>query len=148
MVQSSFDSPKENNQFKDTSIRRSTNIAKSKGQVEKENVPESQKSPVTATSTTTKDGRVKIEKPFKNEKVAVNQDATRKGNSKAIASGSPLLTKLEEKPRFQKDKPIVFYRGKDEPAPFLLSIRIFGKMLHNCLMDSGASSNVMPLVVC
>ena len=33
---------------------------------------------------------------------------------------------------------VVYYQGKDEPAPFLLSVRIFGKLLHNCLIDSGA----------
>lgn len=52
----------------------------------------------------------------------------------------------EFNPRAQK--PVVFYQGKEESAPFLVSIWIFGKMLHNCLIDSGASSNVMPLDIC
>ena len=43
---------------------------------------------------------------------------------------------------------MVFYQGKEEPAPFLVFVRIFGKMLHNCLIDSGATSNVMPLDMC
>lgn len=48
----------------------------------------------------------------------------------------------------ERKKPVVFYQGRDEPAPFLVSVRIFRKLLHNCLIDSGASSNVMPLKVC
>ena len=31
---------------------------------------------------------------------------------------------------------------------FLLSFEIFNHNVHNCLVDSGASSNVMPLLVC
>jgi hypothetical protein len=32
--------------------------------------------------------------------------------------------------------------------PFLLTFEIFNRNLHNCMADSGASSNVMPLSVC
>jgi len=32
--------------------------------------------------------------------------------------------------------------------PFLLTFEIFNRNLHNCLVDSGASSNVMPLSIC
>jgi hypothetical protein len=32
--------------------------------------------------------------------------------------------------------------------PFLLMFEVFNRNLHNCLVDSKASSNVMPLVVC
>ena len=32
--------------------------------------------------------------------------------------------------------------------PFLLSFEIFSFNVHNCLVDSGASTNVMPLSVC
>jgi hypothetical protein len=40
----------------------------------------------------------------------------------------------------RKEKPFV--------PPFLLTFEIFNRNLHNCLVDSGASSNVMPLSVC
>jgi hypothetical protein len=32
--------------------------------------------------------------------------------------------------------------------PFLLTFKIFNRNVHNCMVDSGASSNVMPLSVC
>jgi hypothetical protein len=32
--------------------------------------------------------------------------------------------------------------------PFLLTFEIFNRNVHNCMVDSGASSNVMPLSVC
>ena len=32
----------------------------------------------------------------------------------------------------------------DSPAPFYLSLNIHDKLLHNCLLDSGASHNLMP----
>jgi hypothetical protein len=39
---------------------------------------------------------------------------------------------------------------KENPfvPPFLLMFEVFNRNLHNCLVDSGASSNVMPLSVC
>jgi hypothetical protein len=32
--------------------------------------------------------------------------------------------------------------------PFLLAFEIFNRNIHNCIVDSGASSNVMPLSMC
>jgi hypothetical protein len=40
----------------------------------------------------------------------------------------------------RKEKPFV--------PPFLLTFEIFNRNLHNCLVDSRASSNVMPLSIC
>jgi ribonuclease HI len=40
----------------------------------------------------------------------------------------------------RKEKPFV--------PPFLLTFEVFNRNLHNCLVDSGASSNVMPLSIC
>ena len=45
-----------------------------------------------------------------------------------------------------KEMPTMF-KDKVEVPPFLLSIKIYGKNLHNCLIDSGASCNVMPLSI-
>ena len=39
------------------------------------------------------------------------------------------------------------FKDKVEVPLFLLGIRIYGKNLHNCLIDSGASCNVMPLSI-
>jgi hypothetical protein len=40
----------------------------------------------------------------------------------------------------RKDRPFVPH--------FLLMFEVFNRNLHNCLVDFGASSNVMPLAVC
>ena len=37
---------------------------------------------------------------------------------------------------------------RSQTAPFLLTFGIFNQNVHNCLVDSGASSNVMPYSVC
>jgi hypothetical protein len=37
--------------------------------------------------------------------------------------------------------------GSDASPPFYISLNVHDKILHNCLMDSGSSCNVMPKVV-
>jgi hypothetical protein len=39
-------------------------------------------------------------------------------------------------------------KGKPFVPPFLLTFEEFNRNLHSCLVDSGASSNVMPLSIC
>ena len=39
-------------------------------------------------------------------------------------------------------------KSKSQTLPFLLTFDIFNHNVHNCLVDSGASSNVMPLSIC
>ena len=39
-------------------------------------------------------------------------------------------------------------KSKSRTVPFLLTFEIFNHNVHNCLVDSGASANVMPLLVC
>ena len=56
-------------------------------------------------------------------------------------------------PTYLKNKPNVnsFYldkRGNPFVPPFLLMFEVFNKNLHNYLVDSRASSNVMPLSIC
>ena len=50
---------------------------------------------------------------------------------------------LDSPPRPNHPKP----RSKGTP-PFLLTFEIFNRNVHNCMVDSGASSNFMPLSVC
>ena len=47
---------------------------------------------------------------------------------------------------FAEAMPTMF-KDKTKIPPFLLSIRIFRKNLHNCLIDLGASCNVMPFSI-
>jgi hypothetical protein len=42
----------------------------------------------------------------------------------------------------------VVKKGKPFVPPFLLTFEVFNRNLHNCLVNSGASSNVMPLSIC
>ena len=39
-------------------------------------------------------------------------------------------------------------KSKSQTKPFLLTFEIFNMNVHNCLVDSGSSSNVMPLSIC
>ena len=39
-------------------------------------------------------------------------------------------------------------KGKPFVPPFLLTFEVFNINLHNCLVESGASSNFMPLSIC
>jgi hypothetical protein len=72
---------------------------------------------------------------------SVEDPTTGNGQKKDLSS-----TDLARKPTIntysegRKEKPFV--------PPFLLTFEVFNKNLHNCLVDSGASSNVMPLAVC
>jgi hypothetical protein len=59
---------------------------------------------------------------------------------------NPSLSDLRNKPTMNacsEDK-----KGKPFVPPFLLTFEVFNRNLHNCLVDSGASSNVMPLSIC
>jgi hypothetical protein len=56
------------------------------------------------------------------------------------------LSDLRNKPTvnaFSEDK-----KGKTFVPPFLLTFEVFNKNLHNFLVNSGASYNVMPLDIC
>jgi hypothetical protein len=39
-------------------------------------------------------------------------------------------------------------RSKSHTPPFLLTYEIFNKNVHNCLIDSGASTNILPRSIC
>ena len=39
-------------------------------------------------------------------------------------------------------------KSKNKHPPFLLTFEIFNHNVHNCLLDSGATVNVMPISVC
>jgi hypothetical protein len=46
------------------------------------------------------------------------------------------------------DAQSTIHKEKGDSPPFLLIVRITGKNLHNCLVDSRASGNVIPYSVC
>jgi hypothetical protein len=60
--------------------------------------------------------------------------------------GNLTPTDLQNKPivnAYSEDK-----KGRPFVPPFLLKFEVFNRNLHNCLVDLGASSNVMPLSIC
>jgi hypothetical protein len=59
------------------------------------------------------------------------------GNLDKIASDTTDKNQQTSSPTPRKNVP-----------PFLLTFEIFNRNVHNCMVDSGASSNVMPLSVC
>jgi hypothetical protein len=59
------------------------------------------------------------------------------GNLDKIISGTTVKNQQISAPSPRKNVP-----------PFLLTFKIFNRNVHNCMVDSGASSNVMPLSVC
>ena len=46
------------------------------------------------------------------------------------------------------DGALIGRKSQSQTPPFLLTFDIFNRNVHNCLVDSGASSNVMPYSVC
>ena len=58
-------------------------------------------------------------------------------------------TNLEEKkPNPRVDGISIGIKSRSQTPPFLLTIEIFNRNVHNCLVDSRASSNVMSYLVC
>jgi hypothetical protein len=63
------------------------------------------------------------------------------------------LTKLEtekigSKKQFVVNASVIEKRIKSTNPPFLFTVEIFNRNVHNCVVDLGASSNVMPLKFC
>lgn len=80
------------------------------------------------------------------QQVQKNQDPV--NNKEAVKVEEIVeLTNFGVKTKQVHMTPMVYYQGRDEPTPFLLLVRIFGKLIHNYLIDSGASSNIMPLII-
>ena len=46
------------------------------------------------------------------------------------------------------DLVLICDRSISQTPPLLFTYEIFNKNVHNCLIDSGASSNIMPRTVC
>ena len=57
-------------------------------------------------------------------------------------------TMEERKPNPRADGMLFRRKSRSQTPPFLLTFEIFKRNVHNCLVDSGASSNVMPYSVC
>ena len=54
----------------------------------------------------------------------------------------------EKRPNPREDGSLIGRKSQSQTPPFFLTFEIFNQKVHNCLVDSGASSNVMPYSVC
>ena len=71
--------------------------------------------------------------------------------SKASRTSSSQNSAVNNKEDSQKSSVNASSIGKKSDSstpPFLLSFEIFNRKVHNCMIDSGASKNVMPYSVC
>jgi uncharacterized Zn-finger protein len=70
----------------------------------------------------------------------VEDPMTSNGQERNLASTDPVNKPIVN--TYLEDK-----KGKPFVPPFLLTLEFFNKNLHNCLVNSGESSNVMPLSI-
>ena len=54
----------------------------------------------------------------------------------------------EKRPNPRADGELIGRKSRSQTPPFLLTFEIFNRNVHNCLVDSRASSNVMPYSIC
>ena len=57
-------------------------------------------------------------------------------------------TKGERRPNPRAEEALIGRKSRYQTPPFLLTFEIFNRNVHNCLVDSRASLNVMPYLVC
>ena len=54
----------------------------------------------------------------------------------------------EKRPNPREDVALIGIKSRSQTLPFFLTFEIFNQNVHNCLVDSRASSNMMPYSVC
>ena len=54
----------------------------------------------------------------------------------------------KKRPSPKMDGALIGGKSRSQTPPFLLTFEIFNRNVHNCLVDSGDSSNVMPYSIC
>ena len=57
-------------------------------------------------------------------------------------------TEEEKRPNPRADGALIGRKSRSQTPPFLLTFEIFNRNVHNCLVDLGASSNVVPYSIC
>jgi hypothetical protein len=69
---------------------------------------------------------------------------TKKGNHQGKFTNNNTPSKIQ----VVTNASLTGQRSRSTTPPFLITFEIFNRNVHNCMVDSGASSNVMPLKVC
>ena len=110
--------------------------------------------------------------PFLLQDIAKNSKNSNPNSNKGVQNSPKIPQKASAKttsePHDKRDLPVNNVTNVDKPVseaaskkqqnstintrrnvpPFLLTFEIFNRNVHNCMVDSGASSNVMPWSVC
>ena len=84
------------------------------------------------------------EKNVKTTKIVKTSSVT----NTSIMENKETTTKEEKRPDPRVNGALIGRKSRSQTPLFLLTFDIFNKNVHNCLVDSGASSNVMPYSVC
>jgi predicted aspartyl protease len=69
-------------------------------------------------------------------------------NTSNLDNNEKTIEEEVRKPNPRVDVTLIGKRSRSQTPHFLLTFEIFNRNVHNCLVDSGASSNVMPYSVC
>ena len=82
-----------------------------------------------------------------------NVKTTKKVKASSAANTSSMenkekITEEEKRPNPRADGALICRKSISKTPPFLLTFEIFFRNVHNCPIDSRASSNVMPYSVC
>ena len=82
-----------------------------------------------------------------------NVKTTKIVKSSSVANTSSMenkekTTKEEKRPNPRLNGALIGIKSRSQTPPFLLTFEIFNRNAHNYLVDSVASSNVMPYSVC
>ena len=67
-------------------------------------------------------------------------------SSKETVRDKPIENLSKKQSNFNEDAPIIFHNrdpNKEYHPSFYISLIAKNKLLHNCMLDSGASSNIM-----
>ena len=84
------------------------------------------------------------EKNVKTTKIVKRSSVTNTSNME----NKEKTTEEEKRPNPRADGVLIGRKSRYQTPPFLLTFEIFNRNVHNCLVDPGASSNVIPYSVC
>ena len=84
------------------------------------------------------------EKNVKNNKIVKESSVA---NTSSVESKEKKTVK-EKRPNPRTNGALIGRKSRSQTPPFLLTFDIFNRNVHNCLVDSGSSLNVMPYFVC
>ena len=88
-------------------------------------------------------GRSKATPKGKSTKATKTVKASSVANT-SIVDNNEKTTVEEKRPNLRANGELIGRKSRCQTPPFLLTFEIFNRNVHNYLVDSGASSNVMP----